>query len=299
MLTTSLLDDMTDIAFAGDRLPEEEGLKSVVISPVTARGREKSVGGIQNDLTDREDEGYPDLLLHKHFLLPYLSLSLTIFAGFGMIRGMCRHGVPDNCNLTGSTQIVQQLIACLERGFLVCAVGCLSFLFPSGWHSSSRSTAYTVFLHLFALASAAAVDGALSDADIRSGKSGKRIAVAVILVVFLVVPLIYTLIWQNTNRQRLKSLGVVIVYLSFLIATAGVGGLHIHHWSWSFILLVVWQTPIRVKDTQEDSPFHKFMVYWCHVASMFAVGVMIQGFAAYSSLYFFISTSPPFDNDQD
>jgi hypothetical protein len=287
MLTTSLLDDMTDAAFVDQ---PHEGLTSVVVSPVG----EKSVGGVQNDLTDREDEGYPDLLLHRSFLLPYVSLCLTILAGFGLVRGMCDASIPDNCNLTGSNQIVQQLIACLERGFLVCAVGNMAFLFPAGWHTQTRSIVRTVLLHLFAIASCAAVAGALNDASIRSGMNGKRLAVAVLLAIFLLVPLLYTLGWHNTPRQRFKSLAVFLVYLAFLIATAGIGGLHIHHWSWSFILLVVWQTPLRVKETHEDSACHRAMVWWCHGASMFAVGVMVQGFAAYSSLYFFISKSKPF-----
>lgn len=274
-------------------------MTSVVISPVGEKpigGAHPALGQTDSDTRERVDEAYPDLLLNARFLLPFLSLSATTLIGFGIVRGMCQAGVPQNCNLKGSNQIVQQLLVCLERCFLIVAVGSFGFLFPPRWRTSAQSIGRTVGLHLFALASCAAVAGVLTDVDIRSGMNGKRIVVGVLLILFLLTPLVYTLVAHNTLAQRLKSLGVFVCYTAFLAATAGIGGLHVHHWTYSFILLVVWQTPTRVKPEHEESTFHHLLVRWCHLASMFAVGILIQGFAAYSSLYFYISTSTTFND---
>jgi hypothetical protein len=230
----------------------------------------------------------PDLLRLPCFLVPFAGVAATVLVGFGVVRGMCRHGVPDNCNLAESTHVIEQLIACLERCFLILAIGNLAFVTVrrARWR-------YALVLHACALVSCVAVSGALHDADIRAGgANGKCIAVALVLATGLLVPLTYTLVAQNTRGQRWKSLAVVLAYGAFLIATAGVGGLHIHHWSWSFIYLLVAQPTTHLHT---HARMHCALVVWSHVACMVALGVLIQGFAAYSSLFFFISTTVPCD----
>jgi hypothetical protein len=234
--------------------------------------------------------GYPDLLLDSSFLLPFISLSCLMLGAFGVVRGMCFEGVPGNCNLVGSTQILQQLLASIERIFLVVAIGDMSFLFPAGWRSKSTTIAYAVLMHVIALAATVIVSAGLKDYSIRHGMGPLRIGVAVILIVILLPPLIYSIVWQYTSQRRWKALAIFGLYITFLIANAGLKELHVHHWTWGYMYLLLLYPAVTVQETQRDSCFHRFMVVWCHVASMIALGVLIQGLAAYGGLFFFIST---------
>lgn len=103
--------------------------------------------------------------------------------------------------------------------------------------------------------------------------------------------------------RRLRALALFLLYLIFLIANAGIGRLHVHHWTWSFLYLTLLYPPpaydndagdshAAAADSEEEKQrmtWRRAAVRWAHLASMAALGILIQGLAAYGSAFYFIS----------
>ena len=255
---------------------------------------------------------YTDLLLSSNFLLPFISLTVVCLISFGVLRGMCHDGIPGNCKFYASTLLVQQVLLCIERMFLVVAISDMGFLFPQGWRQQRSAILYSIVMHLIAFIAAIVVSAAMEDKRIRAGFGPLRIVVAIIIILILIPPLLYSIIYQYTPRRRLKALCIFIVYLVFLIATGILGGLHVHHWTWSFIYLVLLYPPTTYKSNHptndhhsavtpqavsmstlsfpSSSSLHSICIVWSHLASMIALGILIQGMAAYGSMFFYVSS---------
>lgn len=202
------------------------------------------------------ETAYPDVLLLRGFLLPLVSLCALTFGAFGVMRGLCSAGVPGNCDLQASTLIVQQLLACIERVFLVIAVsGSWQFL----WHSafvdrgaaSSKAAArsllvrirYPLLLHVVALCACIACSGLLTDRAVLYGSGPLRIVVGVLAAAIMLPPLVWCVIAVYSAAQRWKALGIFVVYAAFAVAEAGLQALHVHHWTWAFLYLSVLYPP--------------------------------------------------------
>lgn len=257
---------------------------------------------------------YPDLLLHASFLRPFFSLFLALLCSFVLVRGMCARAVPDNCKLSEGTLLAQQVLASVERLFLVVAIGDFGFLWgrvaPTRvWWKAQRPVRCWL-LHLVCVISAVVVSAALVDRRLRKGTSGVRILVAVVLVVLLLPPLIFCFVRRYTPWQRLKVLALIVVYIAFLIASAALNALHIHHWTWGWIYVAVLYPPhdddcerstlgasgagaaatsVGPAVTSGPSSIGRVMDLWSRVALMIGLGILFEGLAAYGSGYFFIS----------
>lgn len=249
--------------------------------------------------------GYTDLLLQTSFLTPFLSMTGLTLVTFGVIQGMCKGDVPGNCNLSDPAILTQQLLSSIERIFIIVAIGEMAFLFPEGWSSRPATIAYTFALHLVCLIAAIVASAVLKEESVRHGMGAPRIILAIVIIVIIIPPLIYCAIYHYTVKQRWKGLAIFLLYLTFLIATAVIGGLHVHHWSWGFIYLlllyppsgpaIAWPCVPRATSAPPISTFHRVMIIWSYLAAMFAGGVMMQGFAAYGSFFLYIST--PFSKE--
>jgi len=252
-----------------------------------------------------EEKDVQDLLLLRPsalFLVPFSVVCAAALVAFGLVRGMCNHGVPPNCNLNQVSSVLQQLISLIERIFLVAVLGGFGFIVCTRdrWKQ-------TFGMICILVATCGIVSGGLTDAHIGQGTSPVRFIVGIILLGCLLPPLIHHFSLVYSARQRWKALGIFSFYLVFIIANAAIGELHLHHWTWSFIYLTLLYhkhqqhppslhldaqppIPIATNTTRtRASTAAQIMHCWGHVSSMIATGIMVNGIAAYGSLYHFRS----------
>ena len=289
--------------------------------------RGRSSGSLGKDGSSSSSSAIPDLLLRPAFLWPFLSLCVLTFACFGIIRAMCAGSVPDNCNLGDHTLLVQQILASVERMFLVVAVSDFHFLWgdslagvaakalrdnSTGWTAWRPHILRPLLFHLLSLASCIVVSAALSAQSVRQGMGAARVVVAIVLLVVLLPPLVYCVLARYSPARRAKALCVVVLYLAFLLANAGLKALHVHHWTWAWVYLAVHYAPSQAAVTtaaqaaslgapgpassaneQGSEPARRFMDEWARCSSMVALGILIEGLTAYGSSFFFISTPWP------
>jgi hypothetical protein len=261
---------------------------------------------------------YPDLLLQPAFVRPFLSLTALMLACFGIVRGMCSGGVPDNCDLLDSNLMVQQILASIAQVFLVVAISDLNFLWRGygatlasrvidhGCFSRHFELLRTIALHLIALIVCVLTSAILKDYSIRHGFGILRILVGIGLLIALLPPLVFLLVWKYSWHQRLKAALILALYLAFLFTALGMKALHVHHWTYSYVYLSLLYPPIYCEFSSAQFPhksnrcvpgIKRFMILWCQLASMIAFGILVEGLCAYGNSNYFINVGNSTSSD--
>jgi magnesium-transporting ATPase (P-type) len=276
-----------------------------------------------------------DVLLLHYSSLTFLYLATVGCAAFGALKGLIiDNNLPDNASYPADFQTIQLLLSMLERILLIVILGNFNWLRLSQLYNyyfiannnhkdeldstpissqinderSARRQLLYVFWNWFViLAVSILVSVVLEWHNIRSGSAPQRVIVAIIVVLILIPPLILDFTLFYDKSQRIRSLVLLGIYLVFLIAQAGLGGLHLHHWTYSFIFLIIFYPPHTkdviynrgsfnvsnaiVRDNNHCQRFYSVLYYWSHFAACFAMGICLEGLVVYGSAYHFHSSS--------